>query len=467
MIMRVFPLAALVLVAASAWAQGDPGQPAGNQNPGVRTPPAETPTATDESEMAPPPPVSGTAFPVSFVSPERSNYLSIGVTGGAAYGTNVLPGVSAVPINDEIYSVWPSINFDRVTERFHENFAYSPGFQFYQHTSALNQSTQSAAGALDYRPTPHSLFNLHDDFAKTANVFSTPYSLTGGTVSGSAGLPATLVIAPYADQITNDGGGLFSYQFSRDAMIGAGGGATELDFPDTTETTGLYNANTYDGSAFYNQRLSRRHYAGVAGDYFDITEYPAAGTGNGETRTSAIMPFYTYSTKSGMTDARSSVTVSLAGGVQYHDVAFPGAPVVTGWSPVGLASVHAESPRATFSLSYQRTTTAGGGLLGAFTTNAARTDLRLRLTPTWTLGASGGYTNNKEIVPVAALIGEGGHSITVAGSVVHDLSQNLAAEVGYDFLHQDYALVPLIAIAPDSQRVYGTLRYHLRRPLGR
>ena len=53
------------------------------------------------------------------------------------------------------------------------------------------------------------------------------------------------------------------------------------------------------------------------------------------------------------------------------------------------------------------------------------------------------------------------------GSVAHNLSQRVSAEVGYDYLRQDYAGIPVVANAPDTQRVYGTILYQLRRPLGR
>jgi hypothetical protein len=303
---------------------------------------------------------------------------------------------------------------------------------------------------------------VYDSFLKTSNVFSQPYSLSGGTISGSPGTPGALAIAPYADQILNHGGGLYSYQFSKDAMIGVGGGASELDYPNSREAVGLYDANTYSGNAFYNLRLTGRQYIGVTGDYFNITE--SAVTGGGRTQTTAALPFYTFY-------PRKNIFLSVSGGPQYYTATFQPAPPLKGWAPTVMASAHAEVERAAFSASYQRTVTAGGGLLGVFTTNAGSAEFRLQLSRTWGIGFSGSYTStiadDAGQVGVLAVAGENGHVVRAAGSVAHNLSQRVSAEVGYDYLRQDYAGIPVVANAPDTQRVYGTILYQLRRPLGR
>lgn len=469
MIMRCLLLAAFAITIGPARAQNDSNPPAGTQNPAAQTQaapgsdtqaqenqPAETENAPNEP-MQPPPPVSGRAFPISFASQERSNYLSIGVMGGVAYVTNVLSAAGTAPVNDETYSIWPTLRVDRSTPRLHGTLSYAPGFQFYQNVTALNQNSQNASGSLDYYPSPHSALNLHDEFTKTSNIFSSPYSLTGGTVSGSPGVPF-LVLAPYADQISNEGGGLFSYQSSPVTMVGFGGGATELDYPVTSEAAGLYNANSYSGNAFYDRRFSRREYLGATANYISITDYPLSGAA-GQTDTVAILPFYTF-------NVRATVSFSLAAGPQHYSVSIPPAPMTSGWTPSILASAHVGSPRANFSVSYQRTVAAGGGLLGAFVTNTGSADIRVQLGHAWTLGGTGTYTDNKSL-PGLGIAEEGGHTLTAAGSLRHDLTEHLSAEVGYDFLHQDYGGIPVIAAVPSSNRVYGTIQYQLRRPLGR
>jgi hypothetical protein len=412
----------------------------------------------DDAQMATPPSVSGMAFPVRTGTEERSNYLSLGVMAGVGYDSDVYYGEGIAPAADETYSILPTVQIDRTTDRLHESLSYNPGFLFYQHASVLNLLSQNAVGEVDYRISPHSNVTGYDKFMKTSDVLSQPFSLSGGTVSGSPDSLGALAIGPYANQIINNAGGVYSYQFSKGAMVGGGGGVSEVDYPDAGNAAGLYNANTYDGNAFYNLRLSRRNYVGVTGNYFDITEYAAVG--GGTTQTSAILPFYTFY-------PRKNIFLSVSGGPQYHDATFAPLAPVKGWAPSLVASAHAEVERASFSASYQRTVTAGGGLLGVFTTNAGGAEVRLLLTPSWRLGFSSSYMENKALVPSATVAGENGHILRGEGSLTHSLTPRVSAEFGYDYLREDYTGIPVLANAPDTQRIYATIQYQLRRPLGR
>ena len=450
------------------WSQNGGTQSGGTQNGGAQNaqngaPPEGAADQGDDAQMAAPPSAGGMAFPARTGSEERSNYLSIGLVAGVGYDTNVYYGEGIAPEADETYSILPTVQIDRTSERLHENLSYNPGFLFYQQATALNEVSENATGEVDYRVSPHSNVSVYDSFLKTSNVFSQPYSLSGGTISGSPGTPGALALAPYADQILNHGGGLYSYQFSRNAMFGVGGGASELDYPNSGEAVGLYNANTYSGNAFYNLRLTPRQYLGATVDYFNVTE-SAAKAGGGQTQTVAVLPFYTFY-------PRKNIFLTVSGGPQYYTATFEPAPPVKGWSPTVMASAHAEVERAAFSASYQRTVTAGGGLLGVFTTNSGSAEFRLQLSRTWGMGCSGSYAStaadNAGQAGITAVAGENGHVVRAAGSLSHILSPRVSAEVGYDYLRQDYAGIPAVANAPNTQRVYGTIQYQLRRPLGR
>ncbi|HEX4038320.1 MAG TPA: hypothetical protein VHX37_09705 [Acidobacteriaceae bacterium] len=412
-----------------------------------------------EAPMAMPPAVSGEAYPVETGAEERSNYLSIGVAGGAAYETDVFYGTGLVGTNDETYSLWPSIRLDRSEPRLKASLTYNPGFLFYQHTTELNQTSQNANGSLDFRTSPHSHIALNDSFRKTSDQFSEPYSFLGGTVSGAPGVAAVLALAPYANQISNQGGGVYSYQFSQNAMMGVGGGASELDYPNSLEAAGLYNANTYKGNGFYNLRFSRRQYTGVTVNYSNTTEYTGTGH-NSQTQTTAFLPFYSFY-------PRAKVVVSVSAGPQYYVTSFPPYPTQSGWAPSILVSTHAELQRLSGSLTYQRSVGAGGGLLGVFTTDSAEAAFHMMLSRTWSLGASADYDNNKVLSKSNGVNAENGHMLTAGGALTHMLTEHLSAEMGFNFLHESYEGIAVIANAPDSKRVYGTLEYQLRRPLGR
>ena len=201
-------------------------------------------TVDDEAQMLVPPPVSGIAYPTMVGSEMRSNYLTAGFILNTAYDDNILAGGSAIPIRDISYSMWPTITFNVTTPRQQRMLTYSPGFTFYQHTSALNATDQNAALNFQSRLSQHTTISFNDSFQKTSNAFSQPYSLSGGAISGSTQSEPTGVIAPYADRLSNSGNMGLTHQFSRNGMVGFGGLVTQSRYPKPAEATGLYNSNS-------------------------------------------------------------------------------------------------------------------------------------------------------------------------------------------------------------------------------
>lgn len=414
--------------------------------------------AGNESPMVAPPPVSGQAFSTHPTSEERSNYLTIGLMGEIAYVSNVLPGSGSVPVNDETYSIRPSISFDRSSFRLRESFSYDPGFMFYKTVTALNQTTENASGSISYRTSPHSNVSVSDSLLKSSNVFNQPFSIAAGTVSGSQAIQAATVITPFADVVSNNGTGEYTYQISETGMVGASGEVTELDYPNPTQAPGLYNANGYGGRAFYNALLSKRQYIGASYEYANVTEN--GSTGNIATTTNAVAPFYTFY-------PRQNVSFSVTGGPQYYSAKVPQEEAVNGWSPSVVVSMHVGMPRATYSASYQRTVTGGGGLIGAFTMQSGSLDARVQLNRRWGAGFSMNYTDEKNVVPMSVLGEQGGHTVMGTASVERHLGQHATAELGYDYLREHYSAIQAVNLSPNSQRVYVTISYTLRRPLGR
>lgn len=417
-----------------------------------------TQNSSDESQMVAPPPVSGQAFSATPVSEERSNYLGIGLTGSAAYVTNVMPDEFATPVGDESYSIGPSLSFDRTSARLRETLICDPGFTFYQHTSVLNQWTQNASGRLDYSPSQHSTLSLSDAFLKASNTLSAPYSFSAGSVSGSPVTQDTVVIAPYANLISNTGSGEYTYQFSRTGMIGVGGGTSETDYPNPNQSSGLFNSTGYNGGGFSNARVSRRQYAGASYGFTEITE--STPYGNLKTQTSLFSGFYSLF-------IRQRMTLSLSGGPDYYAATVPGTPNRNGWEPGVVGSFHLQQSKAAFSLGYQHLISAGGGLAGAFRMDVANADVNVQMNRTWGVGASGGYTNNKSILPPSQFSEPGGHSFSTSVALRHSIREHVQTELGYSYLRQEYAGISIIAATPTVQRVYGTISYQLRRPLGR
>jgi hypothetical protein len=436
-----------VLFAVPMWSQTGTDTGTGTQTP------------ADETQMIAPPPVSGAAFPTQPIEVERSNYLNLGFTSSVAYMTNVFPGQGLPSVSDESYSIYPTVALDRHTARLRETFSYDPGFTFYQNVSTLNQSTENASGTFSFLSGPHSTITANDTFSKTSSPFSQPFSLVPGTISGASPGQEPLLIAPYADEIVNNGTGEFTQQVSRVSMVGASGGVSELDFPNPNQAPGLYNANGYSAEGFYNGRISKGQYIGTSYRYSSVTE--DASNGSGVTiQTNAIEPFYSY-------NVRENISLSVTGGPQFYRVTAPGTAPVSGVGPSINASAHLGTARGVFSLSYTRTVTGGGGLVGAFTMNEASIYASLRLNRGWSVGASGSYINNRSVIPGSIIFEQGGHSLVGMVSVNHRLSEHLSAELGYNYFRQDYGSIAVASSSPSSQRVYGTISYTLRRPLGR
>src|SRR5207248_843043 len=112
-----------------------------------------TPAATtsDDSRMTVPPPVSAESYPTLVGSEARSNYLRTGITVTSTYSDNLLGWVSARPVSDESYSIWPYIALDETTSRLHSTLTFDPGFTFYQRTNNRNEAEENAGVDVYYR----------------------------------------------------------------------------------------------------------------------------------------------------------------------------------------------------------------------------------------------------------------------------------------------------------------------------
>jgi hypothetical protein len=350
------------------------------------------PAAADDTQMMTPPPVSDMPYASTAGSEARSNYLSANLTVAPSYIDNVLPNTTATPVGDFIYSIFPSLTFDRSTPRQKEQFTYSPTFTFYDPTSSLNAIDQSAALALQLRLTPEVAVSLQDSFSRTSNVYNEA-SLFSTPVTGSTQTPTPAVIAPFVEQMANTTDGVLSYQFARNAMIGGGGSYTIFDLPNAAEAPDLYNSNTAGGEVFYSRRFSRMQYLGLAYQYARTVVSPVSA--QSETQTHALLPFYTLY-------FNRAFSMSISAGIQHVDVTESQLPTVNSWAPSAAASIGWQGNRGNIAVSYSRTITSGGGLIGAFNSNSVRGSGSWELTRTWTGELSGSYQSISNVAPLLA-----------------------------------------------------------------
>jgi hypothetical protein len=452
-------LAALLLSAAPVWPQQT------QQTPAVPAPAVTSPLSfgganpdLDADVMLTPPPVSGEVFPGSFTSEERENYVRGGVTFNTAYSDNVLGATSATPVSDISYSLWPRITVDQTLSRLRWALSYAPGFTFYQRTGSRNESDQNLAVDMQYRLSPHVTFSLRDSLQKSSNVFNQPDQGLAGAVSGSSQLVNNSVFAPLADRLSNNGIVGLTYQFGPNSMVGGTGSFTNLHYPNPAEVPGLYDAASRSGSGFYTYRLARRHYAGFTYQFQQLLTYPAAGIN--QTETHAALMFYTYYPS-------PAVSLSVFGGPQYYSagaqfstVTLSLVPPSQAWVPAAGASLNWQSRRTTTALSYSRSVSSGGGLIGAVELDNANGMVRQEITRKFSAAFSAYYANNG----VLALSALGGHSIAGSVSLERRLGEHVTMQAGYTRLHQNYSF---ISANPETNREWASITYQFDRPLGR
>jgi hypothetical protein len=237
-------------------------------------------------------------------------------------------------------------------------------------------------------------------------------------------------------------------------MIGVSGTFTNLHYPNPAEVPGLYDSTSRGGSAFYNHRLSKKHYLGASYRYSRFL------AGQSETQTHTIFVFYTIYLK-------PALSLSISGGPQHFDVAQSPFPPSSAWSPAVTASMGWQERHTNFAASYSRMVTGGGGLLGAYHSSSANASARWQLARTWNVGAAASYSIYKNVNAFSFFASPGGHTVSGTVSVQHPISGHFNAELGYSRVHQNYGDIALISNAPDTNREFISISYQFARPLGR
>ena len=446
---RTFIFVLILLAAVPLWSQSDASAA------------SDPSTATNDSQMAVPPPVSAESYPTATGSETRSNYLRTGVTVTSAYTDNLLGGVSARPVSDESYSIAPFIALDQTTSRVRSIMTFNPGFTFYQHTSDRNEADENAGLNISYRLSPHVTLSLIDSFRKSSNLLSQPNGFES-PVFGSGQVSPVTVYAPVADQLSNSGTTQLTYQFGLNAMVGVSGTFTNLHYSNPAEVSGLYDSGSRGGSAFYTHRLSGRHYIGATYEYQMMLAYPIGF--RAQTTTNGLMLFYSIYLK-------PTVSLSFFGGPQYSDTQESIAPTLRAWSPAAGASLSWQERQTNFALSYSRMIAPGGGLVGAVRQDAGKVSLRRQLTRTLSGGLEGEYANNNlldsEVLQVLGGFNQSGHSVSGTVSLDRQLGQHFSFDLAYSRMHQSYSNISAISGAPDTNRGWVSISYQFARPLGR
>jgi hypothetical protein len=414
--------------------------------------------AGEGSPMAVPPPVSNQSYPTAVGSEMRSNYLRMGVSFATSYINNFYTN-SANPLSETTYAISPTISYEQTTPRQSRSFTYSPGFTFYHPSSSLNEVDHDLTALYQYRLTQHLTINANDALIRSSTYFGDPNSATGGAVSGSPQPVTPGITVPFAERLTNAANVDLSYQFSPSGMIGGAGTWDKLDYPNPSEVTGLYNSDSRGGSAFYNRRISASEYIGTNYQYSMVIASPQGD--QDITQTNTIYAFYSIYL------LQRRLSLSISGGPQHYSITQPLLPPSNGWNPMLMASMGWQGTRTNVALSYSRQVTAGGGLLGAFTSESGNISSRWQMRRTLTAGLNGTYANNKAIAQILNASVQNGHTISGAVTAQYTISPQLTMNGSYDRIHQSYSGVAAVAGNPNSGRVTVSLSWQFLRPLGR
>lgn len=396
---------------------------------------------------------TGTPYAAATGSESSSNVLngSIGFT--PAYDDNVYPGLGSTPISEMSYSITPAIRFDRTVSRLHQTFSYSPSYTIYQQTSGLNALNHAASANLDYRWSPHLTVTAMDTFQKTSNVFDQ----AGSSVSGSLPVSPADILSPWIDSLSNAVTGNLGYQFSENGMIGGGGGSNLLKVPNYG-SSGSYDSNGQDASAFFNRRLTLTQTVGVSYQYTrNVSTYT---TGTFEVQVHGVMAFYSFATG-------EHFSTSIAAGPQYYTGTVTSIPSSSAWTPAVNASFGWQVKRSSVAASLSRTVNGGGGLLGAYISESASLHARHQFARTWTIDVGGNYGNYDNSAPQSVLTIPGGHTIDGEISLDHPIGEHLHSTIGYQRMHRTYSGSTALTVDPDTDRAYFTVSYDFSRPIGR
>jgi hypothetical protein len=401
--------------------------------------------------------VSGLSYPSGAAADTRSNFVDVSLSAKTGYARNILQNQTATPVDDYTTTVNAGVSYDRITPRQHTNFAYNPGFTFYQPDSVLNSTEQGANFSFVERFSPSVALNVTDSFVRTPDVFAESFPFTSG-VGGTTQPPVPAVLAPFEEQTQNNTGASVTYQFGEHTMVGGGGTYLIYDFSNPTQNQGLYNSTGGSVSAFYVGRFARNQYAGV--DYLHTWTVATPANLTVTTQTQSLLPFYSLY-------FNRHFSVSAAVGVQNSNVTGIQPAAATSWFPAAVLSLGWQGYRTSLAANYLHTVNTGEGLSGAYKSNSFNASGTWRISRYWHAGASAGYNTINSTQPLSGVDYQGGSTFTGAMSLNHTFGTHFIASAEYDRIQENYGGIPAIVASPESDREFVSFTYQFQKPLGR
>ena len=411
----------------------------------------------DDEHMTTPPPVSQQGYPATARAEERSNFLSGGLVVTAAYADNLMVITKNGSTSDEIYSFVPTVSLGRKTARNSESLNYSSGFTLYQNTSELNAITQSGSADYQFHISRYATLRMGDTFQQNNNLYNQGNPFVAGGVSGAPGSSSTALIEPFANQLQNSSSAGVEYQYAKNAMIGASGSYSFLQFSQVSNISGLSNENSAGGSAFFSRRIGRS-YTGVTYQFSKFVTHPIGSY----TVANTIFGFYTHY-------FTPSFSISLLGGPERYTSWSALEPKSAAWTPAVQGSIGWQTLRANLAASYSHIVSGAGGLIGTFHSDVGSLSAEKALSRNWSVGVNGTYMLYKNLssLPVQFGLYPGGHTVSGGVNLQRRITESLTMEAGYQRLHLSYSGITVTSVPQDSDRGSVSIMYGFNRPLGR
>lgn len=411
--------------------------------------------------------LGGDSASLAFTSElERSNYLRAGIAVSTTYDDNA-SNRSTDRIGDFSYSVLPNIQLDQTRSRLHWILGYYGGFTANQRLSQRNQASHNVNGSLQYRLSPHMDLRLSDNFLDTTGLLQQFQNGVGTPVTGPINQPNTTLITPLAKNLNNTANADWSYQFSRDNLIGAGGTFYIAHFHDQPAgSAALLDTETRSGDFYLNHRFTARNWTGITYKF----QHLSVGGGASLTDTHSLLLSHTIY-------LREHMTLSFFAGPEYSQI--EAVTVTANITPpvISFATVSNEDHHLSVSgggsfgwqgkltslrLEASRKVSDGGGLLGAVVLTGVEGGVRRQLTQNTAVFLNASYGHNRELGNFTT-----GVLLTSATGTVgleQHVGQNFLVRLDYgrDYQTEDTAVGTI-----NHNRGTVSISYSFTRPMGR
>jgi len=434
--------------------------------------PTDEPVAPVEDLRAPAPALlGGDAGSLAFSSElERSNYLRGGITVGATYDDNA-GNTTANRIGDFGYSILPNIQLDQTRSRLHWVLGYLGGFTVNQRVSERNQGSHNLNGSLQYRLSPHMDLRLSDTFLNTTGLLQQFQNGLGTPVAGPVNQPNPTLITPLAKNLNNTGVVDWSYQFSRDNLIGAGGTFYDARFKDAPAgSTALLDTSTRSGHAYWNHRFTARNWTGFTYKY----QHMDVGGGASITRTHSLLLSHTVY-------LREHMTLSFFGGPEYSEI--DAVTVTANVTPPVISFATVATTDHQLSASYggsfgwqgrltsarleaSRKVSDGGGVLGPVVLNSLEGAVRRQVWRTTAAHLNITYGHNRELG--SSITGTPLNSATGTAGLEQQMGVNFVLRLDYGRDYQTGNVTSTTTTGTvNHNRGTISISYNFTRPMGR